>query len=870
MDKYINKKHYKSDATRKFVLVVFFVFTLAIGFGIGEIRKANAETTGSCYLRPDGCPDPTISPSTGACDIDLGSNLSKTDCTTKCNDAVKTTAGKCIYNPIGAPTVTVANSSNNVDVCADVGFRPKTWINCFLLYVLQFLTGLLSVAASLFNWIISADNMKSVMANPIVYQIWALVRDALNIAFILVLLFSAFCTVFQISKYNYKNILLTLIIMALLVNFSFPIARVIIDFSNVLMYYLIKVLDFQSNGSSFFVNISKDSDLGKILYQNSTRGDTTPLIAAVIFTFILAVTLLIIAILFFIRLIVLTILIIFSSIAFIGAIVPFLSSQASKWWDALFKYAFFGPIMIFMIVVATKMMAAISPARVQIENEALRQSGMNFVSNMAFFAIPIVILWIGIGFAQQMSIAGASAVVGRGQKFMGWAGSTFSGWRAAKYGYKKGEQGAKYVAGAAWEQFDRRILRPRGISPGALWQGWKERAEEVKKRSKDVAAGRGRDFFHKLLDKQETNFEQLAVSRVKAEEMKRYKEDSEDFQVLGTEMARLTGSNMRNAPEKLASIFKIAFGNRDQDEIIHFIRNNWDKNILGNGKSFKDIFEAEGMKIEDIVVEGFAVTEVVEKLLKTTQGTKQGYINKEISDLGQIAASNGGIGFGGVKRDSTTGKLVRTKKEEQAYIAARKHQTVFEPQDMAKKEHRNWETNEIDPNIVNLGAIEKMRWASLANISQIERTHPSKVEQVGANEKLGDSFYRELESMRKGILKVWDTQADGGKGAVVEIKNSSRRDDYAHQAYISAAYRAALQMVSGVDHNVISGQLTKHGFEVKKINEILDQAKRPKLGKQTEIREETGSKIAEKEKEADIKIEGGGGGGSRPGSRVTF
>lgn len=216
--------------------------------------------------------------------------------------------------------------------------------------------------------------------------------------------------------------------MALLVNFSFPIARVVIDFSNIIMYYFAKALGFDKSAGSWFAEIAKNSNLDLILHPPQKIGaDLSFLIAAVIFSFILAVTLLIIAILFIIRLVALTILVIFSSIAFVGSIVPFLSSYASKWWDMLFKYAFFGPIMLFMLVVATRMMGAISYTKGSM-NAITGQSASDpgFIAAASFFAIPIVILWIGIGTAQTMSIAGASAVVGRGQKFMGWAGKTLT------------------------------------------------------------------------------------------------------------------------------------------------------------------------------------------------------------------------------------------------------------------------------------------------------------------------------------------------------------------------------------------------------------------------------------------------------------
>jgi hypothetical protein len=407
---------------KKIILTAVFFLTLAVGFGLGKVEKANAAR---CFCSDSRSCDPTAPPCPVVTKVDASS---AEECEKKCGPGVTS------YFDDGTKITPGVGKSE--DVCKNTSvFEPKTWINCLLIYVLRFLAGLLSVAASLFIWIIKPENITNVMKRDEIYQIWTLVRDFLNVSFILVLLFSAFCTVFQVENYNYKKILITLIIMALLVNFSFPISRIIIDFSNVIMYYLVDKLNFQSNGS-FFVDFAKKSDLAGITTQTDAQTYTPSLIAAVVFTFIMAVTFLMVAILFYIRLVILTILVIFSSIAFVGSIVPFFSTYAKKWWDALFKYSFFGPVMIFMMVVSTKMMAAIGQGKGFIQNEAFAQSKINFVANMAFFAIPIIILWIGIGFAQQMSIIGASAVVGRGQKFMAGAGKMFSGYNWGERQYK--------------------------------------------------------------------------------------------------------------------------------------------------------------------------------------------------------------------------------------------------------------------------------------------------------------------------------------------------------------------------------------------------------------------------------------------------
>ncbi|MEI9966522.1 MAG: hypothetical protein WDN67_02635 [Candidatus Moraniibacteriota bacterium] len=110
----------------------------------------------------------------------------------------------------------------------------------YLLYgVFEFFSLLVSVAATIFNWAINPDffsgpngffNLEATLA------MWKFVRDFLNLFFILGLLFVAFATIFQISSYSLmgtKKILIKILIAALLINFSFPLARIMIDVANV-------------------------------------------------------------------------------------------------------------------------------------------------------------------------------------------------------------------------------------------------------------------------------------------------------------------------------------------------------------------------------------------------------------------------------------------------------------------------------------------------------------------------------------------------------------------------------------------------------------------------------------------------------------
>ncbi|NTU67228.1 MAG: hypothetical protein HGB08_04910 [Candidatus Moranbacteria bacterium] len=339
-------------------------------------------------------------------------NFVALDCKEKIKDNKKTEdAKKGIPSGDGAK----AGVCGNMDI-----FSIMEVFKCLLLYVLYFAKLVLNMAFLLFKWTIDVDSLNKVMGSSVIYQIWKIVRDMLNILFIMTLLFSAFATVLQIQSYNYKKILLNLIIMALLVNFSFPITRFIIDVSNVIMYFFVNTL---LNGGSGADDLLSSSMLGPLLGNVSTKDSLLFLIAAIVFVFVFAITILVLAVLLLIRTVALSILIIFSSVAFVGSIVPgtSLAKTAHGWWSSLMEYSFFGPVMVFMVYIAAKMMTIIPKDQFRDMANATNTDSQTaiFISAATFYVIPLVILWMGMLSAKRGSVIGSSIVVSTGMKWGG-------------------------------------------------------------------------------------------------------------------------------------------------------------------------------------------------------------------------------------------------------------------------------------------------------------------------------------------------------------------------------------------------------------------------------------------------------------------
>ena len=301
---------------------------------------------------------------------------------------------------------------------------------------------LFGAATTLFAWVIDPNNVSGangMLNKQAVKDVWVMVRDLLNMTFILILLFAAFCTIFQVEKWNLKKVWLNILINALLVNFSFPIARFIIDISNVAFYYFVNNLFSPAtaggtvSGSSIFSGFAAASALGGTLTPPGFA--TEPIayqIAIIIVLFIMGMTLLIIAALFVVRLIALTMIVMFSPIGFVGYIFPGTHSFADKWWKNLFSYSFFAPIMIFVMNISLRIMQSLQAENFQdMMTKASTNSNADqtsFIASTAFYVIPVLILWMGMGIAKSSGIAMADKVVGGVQS----GGKTLGSWLAYK------------------------------------------------------------------------------------------------------------------------------------------------------------------------------------------------------------------------------------------------------------------------------------------------------------------------------------------------------------------------------------------------------------------------------------------------------
>lgn len=138
--------------------------------------------------------------------------------------------------------------------------------NVFYYIIFQPVAWFAWLMGQIFDFFIGYSLSDEAYRHDFVQTAWQLVRDISNIFFIVIMIWSGLSAVFNTSKLSYKKVIPTLIINALIINFSLFATRIFIDISNItarLFYDRIEVCQkddmgtcADSNGPGGFKSVS--------------------------------------------------------------------------------------------------------------------------------------------------------------------------------------------------------------------------------------------------------------------------------------------------------------------------------------------------------------------------------------------------------------------------------------------------------------------------------------------------------------------------------------------------------------------------------------------------------------------------------------
>lgn len=215
---------------------------------------------------------------------------------------------------------------------------------------------------------VSVSSFSTYANNPGVKLAWETFRNIANMAFIFILLYIAIGTILGLSNINTKKMLARVIIIALLLNFSFFFTRVIIDVSNLLAVgFFNQVTQTQCTGGpagsiagAFMCKMGINSVYSPETFENLKNAalglpgwDGAIKILAFgilgsIFMIIAAFVFGAACIMFIARTVILIFLILLSPLAFIAMALP-TDKYSKEWWGKLFDQCIFAPAFLAFI-----------------------------------------------------------------------------------------------------------------------------------------------------------------------------------------------------------------------------------------------------------------------------------------------------------------------------------------------------------------------------------------------------------------------------------------------------------------------------------------------------------------------------------------
>lgn len=430
---------------------------------------------------------------------------------------------------------------------------------------------------------------------------WKIVRDVMNSFFVLFLFIIAIATILQLESYAWKQLLPVFIIVALLVNFSFVLTGVVIDFSNILgRTFFDKMQPISDNiAKAFDINninnirlanctapASSTSGIAGTISKYSKEWWCTPANAAgnlaiawgevwkiptsetgeltkILFLLVLRVIMLFLMIfpilagaaLMIMRTVMLMVLIIFAPAAFTAYILPATRNYATQWWTELFSKSFFFPMYLFLLYIAINYGIKIG--------EAIKKTGEvgGTFSNLATifnFLTMVAFMFIALSVARKSGIVGAETVMKYADASRKWA-TGYAGRRTGipRLSEKLAESGAAQRFAARFPTLGGATLRT--LQKGATLGG----REAALKKQVDTTMGLAPRYQATAYLKAGAPARKRLEGQLKTEgmaEMMHFTDDQKTRdKIRDTAFASLPAEQRKDSQEKL----KTAYGDRE-------------------------------------------------------------------------------------------------------------------------------------------------------------------------------------------------------------------------------------------------------------------------------------------------------------------
>lgn len=322
--------------------------------------------------------------------------------------AVKTD-GSPVDGAKAVVTVNVTGQEQNTAVeTTDATANPVvSFINFVIGSVLKFFIAAMGAAVgiigSLLESVLSIRTFSDEFAN-VIYPAWEIFRNLGNIFFILAIVAIGVATVFRISGYQVKDLLVKLILGAILINFSLTIAQAVLGISDTLQQ------QFLSNQSGAVRAIVNTLFVNNIWYDTPATqlgdfSETIRIVTQFFVAFAAFFAILAIAILVCVRVVMLWLLLMLSPIPYVAMILPSTRKFSSQWWDKFINWALVTPAVGFMLNLTALMTTKNSSVIQDLTAKGQLAVNESWLNNATFAlarnVIPLIFLYMTLQVAQS-------------------------------------------------------------------------------------------------------------------------------------------------------------------------------------------------------------------------------------------------------------------------------------------------------------------------------------------------------------------------------------------------------------------------------------------------------------------------------------
>lgn len=488
---------------------------------------------------------------------------------------------------------------------------------------------ILNKSINLFSFAINPDLAEKIFfsseSKKTIREGWTLVRDFLNMFYLLILIFLAIATILRVNRFSDKKLFIFVLFSAFLINFSLPITLVVVDASNLAMSFLFnstcRVWGEQNNNNNscskkIAIGIFNKAKFEAIIKDEIAEKNTVPLLfletmflmLAAIFFFFLAITLII-------RYLAFWILLVLSPFAIFSFAWPSKSGIGAAWgeWSKkLIHYAAFGPVMLFFIFLTNYLLKVLEEA----DFTAVGVEG--FIAHLISAGAVLYLLFYGYSLSKSIASGAGDAVtkvLDKGQSLAVNSLKTMSLYnKATRYGGAAATGLRQRMADIPYvgtffkskEDRDKSANRVRMAFRGNKEEKEKYEAEEASKKAREDKDKGGKDKAAYERDLRQGG-EEARVAGLRMAQEGMIKNVGELSQVLGamkgnSRLQRIVAEQVRDNLRKKAKDGKLNNKADFQNAMAMLSFSGWDKSNTDNSGVIMDIKNEVMRENADIVL----------------------------------------------------------------------------------------------------------------------------------------------------------------------------------------------------------------------------------------------------------------------------